>query len=177
MIARGRRSCAAACCWISPPVLSLALPLCLRCSRGHRCPPALRPPEEEEELLIYLSIYAVHHPRIKTQVRNTAEHASKTVTGARDGVPRRWRRPIGLPIGERLEYRRVMGGLRKEAPSGVRPEREPMLPPHLRHLRKSLRLATDQRDRVFWALSLCQWQMVKRCGDFVRGMFRPTGCA
>ena len=70
-----------------------------------------------------------------------------------------------------------MGGLRKEAPSGVRPEREPMLPLHLRHLRKSLRLATDQRDRVFWALSLCRWQMVKRCGDFLRGKFRPTGCA
>ena len=31
-------------------------------------------PEEEEDVMIFLSICAVHHPQIKTQVRKPADH-------------------------------------------------------------------------------------------------------
>lgn len=117
---------------------------------------------DEERILGLYAIYVVSFPRIAGKVRNTASYAECSVSAVRDRVYERFGRLPGGASGETRFLRKIYKGLHKLAPSGVRPLRLPILQDALRAVRARLDLEGSGRDRVLWALWLCQWQGVKR---------------
>ena len=124
---------------------------------------------KELEVLSGFATFVVYFPRSSTGKTNSVDYAESLISTIRTRYALENGRRPGLVHGPRGScfLSRVLRGLRRLAPS-IRKPREPVLQQHLRAIKVRLDLCNSQRDRMFWALWLVQWQGVMRSADVIK---------
>ena len=126
---------------------------------------------KELDTLSAFAVFIVFFPRVKGRSKgtNSVDYALGVISSVRSHYAAQQGRAPGRSqvAGSDYCFKRVISGLRKIAPH-TKNRKVPLLQHHLRALKRQLDLEGSQRDRVFWALWLTQWQGVLRSADLIK---------